>query len=114
MIPGSALLDTFINTNILLCVAYALWYLARTALNQVGLKHAYAAKLKLLNGVFLAIVFAPLAVLAIRSLQSTGLATGVNVNLSDIVVSHYLAGGFDMPATEFQNLIMIRCATTMS
>lgn len=108
MIPGDAVLDAFINANILFLVAFALWRVARFALDHAGLKHAYATQLKLLNTVFLAIVFSPFIILGLGALQSSGVGQGVNVNLSDMVVSYYLNGGFEMKATEFERLIMMR------
>jgi beta-lactamase regulating signal transducer with metallopeptidase domain len=108
MIPGDAVLDAFINANILFCVAYGLWHLTRIGLNYLGLRHAYGTQLQLLNGAFLAIVFAPFLVLLFNGLQNNGIASGVNLNLSDMVVSHYLNGGFEMKATRFESLIQIR------
>lgn len=108
MIPGDALLDAFINANILFVAAYFFWSMARFLLNHLGLKHSYVTQLKLLNTVFLAIVFSPFLILAFTTLQSSGYAKSVNVNLSDMVVAYYLNGGFEMPATEFERLVMMR------
>ena len=107
MIPADAVLDAFINANILFLVAFALWRMARFLLDRAGLKHAYATQLKLLNTVFLAIVFSPFLVLIVPAVQS-GLGPGVSVNLSDMVVSYYLNGGFEMKATEFERLLLLR------
>lgn len=109
MIPGDAVLDAFLNANILFVVAYALWRGARFLLDKAGLKHAYATQLKLLNTVFLAIVFSPFLILGVTSLQA-GLGHAVNVNLSDMVVSYYLNGGFEMKATELERLLQSRDA----
>ena len=81
MILGEAALDAFIDANILLVVAYALWGAARLILRQAGLKHAYSTELKLLNGVFLAIVFSPFLVLGYTALQNTGMAADLNLSL---------------------------------
>ncbi len=107
MIPGDAILDAFINANILFVVAFALWRAARFALDHAGLKHAYATQLKLLNTVFVAIVFSPFLILAMTSLQSA-MGQGVSVNLSDMVVAFYLNGGFEMRATEFERIMLMR------
>ncbi len=107
MIPGDAVLDAFINANILFVVAFVLWRAARFALDHAGLKHAYATQLKLLNTVFVAIVLSPFLILGLTALQSA-LGQGVNVNLSDMVVSYYLNGGFEMRATEFERLMSMR------
>ncbi|MEL6463749.1 MAG: M56 family metallopeptidase [Pseudomonadota bacterium] len=108
MIPGDALLDTFINANILLVVAYGLWSAARFLFNRLGLSHSYATQLHLLNAVFVAIVASPFLILLFTALQSNGYAKAVNVNLSDMVVAYYLNGGFSMQATEFEKLVNLR------
>lgn len=107
MIPADAVLDAFINANILFLVAFALWRVARFLLDRAGLKHAYATQLKLLNTVFLAIVFSPFLMLAVPALQAW-LGQGASFNLSDMVVSYYLNGGFEMKATEFERLLLMR------
>ena len=114
MIPGDAVLDAFIDANILFIVAYALWCMARFALRSAGLKHAYSTQLKLLNGVFLAIVASPFLILLLGALESFGVAKTTNVNLADIVVSHYLNGGFEMKASNFERLLMMRDTFTLN
>jgi len=108
MIPGDAILDAFINANILIFVAYALWSLVRIALGSAGLNHSHGTQLKLLNSVFVVIVCSPFLVAGLGALQSTGVAKGVNLNLSDMVVSYFLNGGFEMKATEFERLLLAR------
>ncbi|WP_299138333.1 M56 family metallopeptidase [uncultured Tateyamaria sp.] len=108
MIPGDAFLDAFINANILIIVAFFLWRGIRWGLTRLGLKHSYVTQLKLLNTVFVAIIFSPFLILAFTTLQSSGYAKSVNVNLSDMVVAYYLNGGFEMPATEFERLVNLR------
>ncbi|MFL4468718.1 M56 family metallopeptidase [Tateyamaria armeniaca] len=108
MIAGEALLDAFINANILFGVAFVLWFLVRAVMCRVGLRHAYGTQLWLLNAVFLAIICAPFLVAGFNALQGSGVAKGVNVNLSDMVVSYYLNGGLDMKASDFEGLILMR------
>ncbi|MEO0385887.1 MAG: M56 family metallopeptidase, partial [Pseudomonadota bacterium] len=108
MTAAEALLDAFINANILFGVALGLWFLVRGAMCRIGLKHAYATQLQLLNAGFLAIIGAPLVVAVFAALQGAGVASGVNVNLSDMVVSYYLNGSFEMKASDFEGLIMMR------
>ena len=114
MIPGDALLNAFIDANILIVVAFALWSAARFALHRLGLKHAYSTELKLLNGVFVAIVLSPFLVMAVRVLQGAGVVVSTNLNLSDMVVSHYLNGGFQMKASEFEQLLQMRDIFTLN
>lgn len=114
MIPGDAFLNAFIDANILFVVAFALWSVARFMLHQIGFKHAYSTELKLLNGVFLAIVASPFLVVAYTTLKGSGLANGMNLNFSDFVVSHYLNGGFQMKASEFEKMLMMRDTFTQN
>lgn len=108
MIAGKTLLDAFINANILFCLAFALWYAVRLAMGRSVLKHAYGTQLRLLNTIFLVIVAAPLIAAAFALLQRSGVASGVSLNLSDMVVAHYLNGGFEMKAAEFEGLVLAR------
>ncbi|MGR3714369.1 MAG: M56 family metallopeptidase [Shimia sp.] len=108
MSPGEILLDAFVNANILICVAYLLWRGLRESLVRVGVGQSYGAQLQILNSVFLLIIFSPLITLAYRSLQNVGMAGGVNFNLSDMVVSYYLDGGFAMKASNLEGLMHIR------
>ena len=114
MIAGEALLDAFINANILFLIGYAFWHLVRIAMGGVGQQHAYETQLRLLNAVFIAIVCAPFIALAFASLQRSGVAPGVNVNLSDMVVSYYLNGGLEMKASEFETLVLMRDTFTLN
>lgn len=108
MIAGEALLDTFINANILFCVAFLFWSVVRGAMHHSALRHAYGTQLRLLNTIFIVIVAAPLIVGGFRLLQGAGVASGVSLNLSDMVVAHYLNGGFEMKASEFEGLVLAR------
>ena len=114
MIAGEALLDAFINANILFLLGYLLWLGVRWGLNAAGLGHAYGTQLRLLNAVFAAIVCAPFVTLAFTALQSSGLAPGMNVNLSDMVVSYYLNGGFEMKPSNFEGLVHARDTFTLN
>ncbi len=114
MIPGDAIVDAFIDANILLVLAYALWLMARFALDRTGLKNAHITQLKLLNGIFLAIAFSPFLVIALRMLQGSGYVAPLNVNLTDMVVSYYLNGGIDMKASEFERLLSLRDTFTLN
>lgn len=114
MIPGDALLNAFIDANILIVVAFALWSVARFMLHRAGFKHAYSTELKLLNVIFVAIVVSPFLVMAVRALQGAGVGAGVNLNLSDMVVSHYLNGGFQMKASDFEHLLLMRDTFTQN
>ena len=108
MMAGEALLDAFINANLLFIVGYLLWHVVRTGMQFIGLKHCFGTQLKLLHAVFIAIVFAPLIALAYRAMQDSGLARDVNINLSDAIVAYYLNGGFQMDSSKFETLVLLR------
>ena len=112
MIPGDAVLNAFINTNILIIVAYVLWWATRAILNRTGQRNSHALQLRLLNMVFVAIVLSPFAVLGMSWLQNSGHALGLKLNLSDIVVAYYLNGGIEMQATQFERLVNLRDSFT--
>ena len=114
MIPGDAVLDAFINANILITVAFVLWIVTRQLVQRSGLRHAFTTQLKVLNGVFVAIVLSPFVILGVHSLQTAGVANAVNVNLTDMVVAHYLNGGFQMKASEFERLLLLRETFTLN
>lgn len=114
MIVGETLIDAFVNANILICVAFALWFVVRTLLRGLGLAHAYDTQLRLLNAVFLAIVCAPLIAVGYRAVQSAGMTPTFNVNLSDLVVAYYLNGGFEMNSSDFEGLILMRDTFTLN
>ena len=108
MTAGEALLDAFINANILLVICFALWIVVRTAMHHVGLRHAFGTELKLLNLLFVAIAGAPFIAAVFRALQGSGVAPGMNINLSDAVVAYYLNGGFQMDSSKFETLVLMR------
>ncbi len=114
MIAGEALLNAFINANILFLICYALWLLVRTGMSFLGLKNAFGTQLKLLNAVFLAIVAAPFTAMGFRALQDTGFAPDVNVNLSDAIVAFYLNGGVQMESSRFEALVLMRDTFTLN
>jgi len=108
MIPVEALLDAYLNTNILLLIAFALWCIVRMGMRRFGLQGAHGIQLGLLNVLFVAIVSAPLIAASFAALQQSGVAKDVSLNLSDIVVSHYLNGGFEMKAADLEGLVTTR------
>ena len=108
MRAGEALLDAFINANLLFCIGFALWHLVRLIMGRVGLGRAFGTQLHLLNAVFLAIICAPVIAMLFQGLQRSGLASEVNLNLSDAVVAYYLNGGFQMESSRFEALVLMR------
>ena len=114
MIPGEAVLDAFVNANILVCLAYCLWFCIQKGMQKAGLRQVHRTQLQLLNCVFLVVLLAPFLGIGFRALQSTGVASDVNLNLSDMVVSYYLNGGFEMKASDLEGLIHMRDNFTLN
>lgn len=114
MMTGEFLLDAFVNANILFLIGYVLWLLIRWAMGTLGLSDAHGAQHKLLNAAFITILCAPFIAAGVSSLQNSGFAKGINVNLSDMVVSYYLNGGLEMKASEFEALVLMRDTFTLN
>ncbi|MCF6316398.1 MAG: M56 family metallopeptidase [Marinosulfonomonas sp.] len=109
MIQASSIFNTYININILLVVSFSLWLIVRFILNRSGMKYAYSTQLRLLNCVFLAILFSPLFVLGFNLAGQYGaLPAGFSLNLSDFVLAQYLNGSFEMQAVEFEQALRLR------
>jgi hypothetical protein len=106
-------LDAFINFNLLLGLALGLWHLARAGLGCVGLRRAHALHLRLLNGMFLALLASPLISLAVSLLRQEGLiAPTAQLSISDYALAQYLNGSFGMRPTEFEDLLSLRDTAT--
>ncbi len=106
---GGAALDIYINTNILIVVAFLVWRCIAFAMPQVGLRQQHTTQLRLLNWAFLTILICPLLAFGFRYLTSAnGLAPGMTISLSDIVVAHYLTGDFAMEAVRLETLLNTR------
>jgi beta-lactamase regulating signal transducer with metallopeptidase domain len=109
MIPTSAVLDTYINVNILLAFVFCLWLVARFALNSLGMKHAYITQLRLLNGLFLAVALSPVIVLLFSLFSNSGmLSPNFSMNLSDVIVAQYLQGRFEMNPSQLEAFLGLR------
>ena len=95
MIPIDVIFDAYINVNILLFLVFALWCVGRLLLKPLGLVHAYTTQLRLLYGVFFAVLVSPIFVLLYSLLLKFGaVSPDSTFNLSDLVVAQYLAGEF--------------------
>lgn len=109
MIQVSSVFDAYINANILLVLAFFLWLATRFLLNRFGLQYAYTTQLRLLNCVFLAILFSPLFVLGFNQLAQSGLLPrGFSVNLEDYVLAQYLDGNYNMRPADFEQVLGLR------
>ncbi|WP_350334114.1 M56 family metallopeptidase [Coralliovum pocilloporae] len=103
MIQSDAVLDFYINANILLVIAFSAWLLIRFALHRTSLSQAFTFQLQVLNGMVWALLLSPVFVLLFGLLP-----TSYSLNLSDFLVSQYLNGGFEMKPSEFEGLMGMR------
>ncbi|MEO0387837.1 MAG: M56 family metallopeptidase [Pseudomonadota bacterium] len=110
---GEVLLDAFLHANALFVIAFALWWVARLALSLLGRGDAHGGQLTLLNALFVTVLLAPPAAAWIAHLHSAGIAPAPQVNLSDMVVSYYLSGGFEMKAAAFEELVQMHSRATL-
>ncbi|SPH18021.1 hypothetical protein DEA8626_01551 [Defluviimonas aquaemixtae] len=109
MTIASALIDAYLDVNLLLVLVFALWLLAGRGLALVGLSHAVTARLRFLRALFLAVLLSP----AFVALVSLGMRSGYvpadhAVNLSDFIVAQYLQGNIDMEASQVERLLGAR------
>ena len=105
----SSAFTAYINVNILLVLAFSLWLFIRFLLNRFGMKHAYQTKLRLLNGIFLAILASPFIALGYNRLAAGGmLPDALTFNLSDFMLSQYLNGRIGLQAGEMQQVLDMR------
>ncbi len=98
-----ALLNAYIDLNILLLAGALLWLALRSGLARTRLGKAYRPQLRLLNAVTLLLALSPLLVLAL-----TRVLAHPSPNLSDLLVAQYLQGNVGMSAVRFEGLLGLR------
>ena len=109
MILTDAVLNAYINANIMLLFAFALWNFIQYTNKKLKFQLPYIFQLRLLNGVFLAIVLSPIAIATIAaSIQLGLLSPDFSMSVSDIAVTQYLNGSIQMKAVEFEHMLGIR------
>jgi hypothetical protein len=103
------LVDAYIDVNILLIIALTIWATTRFILLRLGFSQAFCLQLRLLNGVFVAVAFSPLFVMAFDFLLQKGaVAQTYALGLSDLVLAQYLSGGFSMQPSRLEHLLGLR------
>jgi len=99
MILTETLLNAYINANIMLLFAFALWHLIHYLSDKSNFQLPYIFQLRLLNGVFLAIALSPVAIAAMTALiQLNLISPDFSLRASDFIIAQYLNGGIDMKA----------------
>lgn len=100
---ADALVNAYIDLNLLLLVGAGIWLGLRRLLTRHGLGHAFLPQLQLLNRLTVLLIVAPLLAL--------GFTTWVvphPPNISDMLVSQYLQGHVSMSASHFETIIGLR------
>lgn len=113
MIPTSAVLDAYVNFNILLAFVFGLWLVVRFILDRVGMRHAYVTQLRLLNGLFLAVALSPVLVLCYGLVFKAGVVSpDFSMTISDIILAQYLQGRFEMNSSQLEAVLGFRNSMT--
>lgn len=103
----SAMLNFYIDLNVLVLVAVPLWLAVAAALRLAGLQGAVTLKLALLRWGFVAVLAAAVASALLGAASpATGRAAGYGV--SDFVVAQYLQGRFTMDPFLLERLLAWR------
>jgi beta-lactamase regulating signal transducer with metallopeptidase domain len=100
---AEAVLNVFIDANILLLVACLVWTTALVLCPLVGLKTTFRMRLFLLNASIGAIFLCPVFVYLF-----SGWTAQNSLNISDLVVANYLNGNIRMDAEQLQSALGFR------
>lgn len=98
-----ALINSYLDLNLLLLIGTLLWLGAHKLLSQTRLAHAFGAQLRLMNALTLLLALSPFLMFAF-----TRLVMAHPPNISDLLVSQFLQGNVNMSATSFETLIGLR------
>ena len=98
-----ALINSYLDLNLLVLSGTLLWLSARKLLSQTKLTHAYGAQLRLMNALTLLLALSPIMMFAF-----TRLVMAHPPNISDLLVSQFLQGNVSMSATSFETLLGLR------
>ncbi|MEM7598760.1 MAG: M56 family metallopeptidase [Pseudomonadota bacterium] len=103
--------EVYINLNLTLLFAFALWCLLRAGLGRTRLRHAYGVQLRAMKLFLVFVALSPvLSFLATRMQEMV--APGQSLVLSDFVVAAYLRGDIQISALEFERLLNLRAGWT--
>ena len=104
------IVDLFIDANILLALAFALWWGARRIMARSAIRQDYTRQLRLMK-LFLAVTILSPLVASLAARAGTALAPETPLTVSDIAVAAFLRGDIAMPAVRFEALLNLRDAT---
>ena len=113
MVLGNALLNAYIDANLMIAFAFLIWVFVHFTLSRFGFYREFKSMLRLLNSTFIAVLISPLFVWALSALTITGLVGSHSpMNISDFAIAVYLDGGFQMKASEFEKILSLRTEWT--
>jgi len=109
MVLGNALLNAYIDANLMIIFAFLIWVFVHFTLSKLGFYREFKSMLRLLNSTFIAVLISPLFVWGLSALSKTGLVgSHAPMNISDFAIAVYLDGGFQMKASEFEKILSLR------
>ncbi|SCZ50655.1 Signal transducer regulating beta-lactamase production, contains metallopeptidase domain [Epibacterium ulvae] len=100
---ADALLNAYIDLNLLFLAAVVLWLLMRRGLSTTRAGKSYLPQLRVLNILTLALPLAPFVVVLLSYINVRAPS-----NISDLLVAQYLQGNVSMSATKFETLLGLR------
>lgn len=100
---AEALLNAYLDLNLLLILGTAVWLALRWGLARTRLSNAFLPQLRLLNGLTVLLAVSPLFGLAF-----TTWVVAHPPNISDMLVSQYLQGNVSMSAANFEAVLGLR------
>ena len=113
MVLGNALLNAYIDANLMIIFAFLIWVFIHFSLSKFGFYREFKSMLRLLNSTFIAVLISPLFVWGLSALSKTGLVgSHAPMNISDFAIAVYLDGGFQMKASEFEKILSLRTEWT--
>jgi len=103
IMQADALLNAYIDLNLLLLVGAVIWLGLRRMLTRHGLGKAFLPQLRLLNRLTVLMFVSP-----VLALGFTTWVVAHPPNISDLLVSQYLQGRVNISASHFETIIGLR------
>ncbi|CUH87495.1 hypothetical protein PH5382_01424 [Phaeobacter sp. CECT 5382] len=100
---ADALLNGYLDLNLLVLTGTLLWLAARKLLSNTRLANAFLAQLKLMNALTLLLALSPFLMLGF-----TQWVMAHPPNIADLLVAQYLQGNVNMSASSFESLLGLR------
>ena len=101
------LLDAYIDANLLLILAFAVWAAMVFCIGRSRWRTEYLLQLRLTEGLMVAALLSPLLAMGFAQLVNL-LFPGRPLSMADIAVAQFLDGRVQMEAVEFESLLGIR------